>query len=380
MERRGHGRRHHAARPSRFIEQQQGAAVLPLLRHHDIHVPRVPHPRFAGKTTMGRAAMRSPSSDWSVGEILDTLDRLKLDRQHAGHLHQRQRPGGGRRLSGRGGGEARAPHAVRAVARRQVQRLRGRHARAVPRALAGPVKPGVSDALISEVHSIGSFAALVGSPLNDPRARDSENTLPALLGTSPKGRTVLVEQAGLLSVRQGPLKDIAPSKGPKINANTNTELGNDVEPQLYDLAAYSWRTHQSCRETTGESARARRAARRHTASWRTARSPQAPEHRPGDCRRLVVPARGNLLEMRASAHHISIASGERALASRTPSSPPHPAHHRGRRFSPARPFIVFKKAATCTCSSHSPTPFIPICWKRLATSSDIAAKVGDRYF
>ena len=33
LEGRGHGRRHHEARPSAFIERQQGQAVLPLLRH-----------------------------------------------------------------------------------------------------------------------------------------------------------------------------------------------------------------------------------------------------------------------------------------------------------------------------------------------------------
>ena len=31
-------------------------------------------------------------------------------------------------------------------------------------------------------------------------------------------------------------KLIAPGNGPKLNRNTNTELGNDPAPQLYDLA------------------------------------------------------------------------------------------------------------------------------------------------
>ena len=51
------------------------------------------------------------------------------------------------------------------------------------------------------------------------------------------GGRLLVEQAGSLSLSQGHWKYIAPSKGPKINPNTKTELGNDPEPQLYDLAA-----------------------------------------------------------------------------------------------------------------------------------------------
>ena len=60
--------------------------------------------------------------------------------------------------------------------------------------------------------------------------------LPALLGTARTGRTVLVEQAGSLAVRHENWKYIAPGKGPKVNKNTNTELGNDPETQLYDLS------------------------------------------------------------------------------------------------------------------------------------------------
>ena len=47
---------------------------------HDIHVPRVPHPRFVGKTAMGPRGDAIVELDWSVGRILDTLDRLKLTR------------------------------------------------------------------------------------------------------------------------------------------------------------------------------------------------------------------------------------------------------------------------------------------------------------
>ena len=99
------------------------------------------------------------------------------------------------------------------------------------------VKPGVSDALISQVDLIASFGALVGAPPAGATAGDSENVLPALLGTSKTGRRVLVEQAGVLSLRQGSWKLIEPGKGPRIQTNTNTELGNDPEPQLYDLSA-----------------------------------------------------------------------------------------------------------------------------------------------
>jgi arylsulfatase A-like enzyme len=40
-----------------------------------------------------------------------------------------------------------------------------------------------------------------------------------------------------LAVRQGRWKYIAPGKGPRIQQTTNTELGNDPEPQLYDVSS-----------------------------------------------------------------------------------------------------------------------------------------------
>jgi hypothetical protein len=45
-----------------------------------------------------------------------------------------------------------------------------------------------------------------------------------------------VEQAGALSLISGQWKYIEPNPGPRIERSTNTELGNDPNPQLYDLS------------------------------------------------------------------------------------------------------------------------------------------------
>ena len=58
----------------------------------------------------------------------------------------------------------------------------------------------------------------------------------AFLGRSKVGRDELVEQGSGLALRTGRWKYIEPGSGPKRNANTNTELGNDSAPQLYDLS------------------------------------------------------------------------------------------------------------------------------------------------
>ena len=81
-----------------------------------------------------------------------------------------------------------------------------------------------------------SFAHLTDAQLPSGAGPDSENVLGALLGESKKGRQLLVQQATQLSLRDGNWKYITPSKGQKVNPNTNTEMGHHPEPQLYDLS------------------------------------------------------------------------------------------------------------------------------------------------
>lgn len=220
-----------------FIEQHREKPFFLFFSLHDPHVPRVPHPRFAGATGMGPRGDSIAQADWSVGEILATLSRLKLAENTLviftsdngpviddGYRDDAVEKLGDHTPSGpfRGGkysnfeGGTRVPFVVRWPSR---------------------VKPGVSDALVSQIDLIASMGALLGSEVSTPTAPDAENLLPALLGTSKTGRTVLVEHAGSLALRQGTWKYIAPGKGPRINQNTNTELGNDPQAQLYDLAA-----------------------------------------------------------------------------------------------------------------------------------------------
>jgi arylsulfatase A-like enzyme len=94
-----------------------------------------------------------------------------------------------------------------------------------------------SDALISQVDLLASLTAVAGGEVGDGVVPDSENVMPALLGESSTARRSLVEHAGSLALVEGNWKLIEPGKGQKINRNTNTELGNDPEPQLYDLSA-----------------------------------------------------------------------------------------------------------------------------------------------
>ena len=88
---------------------------------------------------------------------------------------------------------------------------------------------------MSQVDFPATLAALTGQTPAEADAPDSFNVLGALLGETRQGRDHLVEHARTLSLLKGPWKYIAPSKGRKMNRATNTELGLDPAPQLYDL-------------------------------------------------------------------------------------------------------------------------------------------------
>ncbi len=218
-----------------FIKRHKGAPFFLYFATHDIHVPRVPHPRFAGKSGMGPRGDAIVEFDWSVGEVLKALDEngladhtlVVLTSDNGPVVDDGYRDSAAEKLGShkpagpfRGGkystfeGGTRVPFIVR---------------------WPGKVKPGTSKALVSQVDFLASLAALTGSPDPIPTSVDSRNHLPALLGEDRVGRETLIEHAGGLAVRQGKWKFIPPSNGPKKNVPTNSELGNAPEPQLYDL-------------------------------------------------------------------------------------------------------------------------------------------------
>jgi arylsulfatase A-like enzyme len=224
------------SRAVKFIEEHRSKPFFLYFATHDPHVPRLPHPRFVGKSGMGARGDALVEMDWSVGEILSTLDRLDLTRETIvifssdngpvvddGYQDQAVEKLGTHRPAGpwRGGKYSNFEAGTR-----------------VPFILRWParVKPGVSTALVSQVDLFASFASLTGQTLKSGEAPDSLNILPALLGESGKGREWLVEQASVLSLREGSWKFITPGKGPSIQKVTNTEMGNDPAGQLYNLA------------------------------------------------------------------------------------------------------------------------------------------------
>lgn len=220
----------------KFIDAAAGKPFFLYFATHDIHVPRLPNPRFAGKTSMGPRGDAIAELDWTVGQLLDELDRRKLTQNTIvmfssdngpvvddGYVDDAVAKLGKHRPAGewRGGKYSNFEAGTR-----------------VPLMVSWPqrIKPQVSRAMVSQVDFFRSFASLAGQQLKADEAPDSQNMMPALLGESAQGREWVVEHARSLSLRKGDFKLIEPNGGPMVNTFTNTEMGGGKDYQLYRLS------------------------------------------------------------------------------------------------------------------------------------------------
>jgi arylsulfatase A-like enzyme len=218
----------------KFAEANRDKPFFLYYALHEPHCPRVPSPKFAGKSGLGPRGDVIMEADWAVGEFVKKLDELGLLRNtlivfssdngpvlddgyadQAAVLNGSHTPWGPFR-----GGKYSLLEA-------------GTH---VPFIVSWPghIKPGTSDALVSQVDLAASFAALTGQPNPGP---DSQDMLPALLGRSVSGRSELILEngSGKTIIRQGNWVMIPPYPGVPLYKDVNIETGFSSEPQLYDL-------------------------------------------------------------------------------------------------------------------------------------------------
>ncbi len=218
-----------------FIERNKEHPFFLYFATNDVHVPRVPHPRFAGKSGMGARGDALIEFDWTVGRVMETLERLGLRentlivltsdngpvvddgyQDQAVELLGEHRPWGAYRGGKYSSFEAgtRIPFIV---------------------SYPGKVKEGVSKALVSQVDFLATMSELLGVSLTCDQKKDSREQLSTWYGKDKKGRDYVVEQAGSLAVSDGEWKYISPSDKKNYEKLTNTELGNAPQDQLYFL-------------------------------------------------------------------------------------------------------------------------------------------------
>jgi len=219
-----------------WIEQRKDAPFLLFFSSHDIHVPRMPHERFQGRTKLGFRGDAIVQLDWCVGQLLDTLDRLKLtdntlvlfcsdngpvldDGYKDGAVEKLgvHKPAGiyrGGKYSAYEGG-TRTPFITR---------------------WPGKIAQGVSNKVVCTIDLAASMAALTGQTLPEDACPDSFNILPALLGqTNALGRDHLMQQGSRgLALRQGDWKLLRLPKRDRKNKKNTEE--NRFQFSLFNLA------------------------------------------------------------------------------------------------------------------------------------------------
>ncbi|MCC8172194.1 MAG: arylsulfatase [Parabacteroides sp.] len=222
-----------------FIKLNKDKPFFMYFATNDVHVPRFPHDRFRGKSPMGLRGDAIVQFDWSVGQILATLDKLGLTENTLiilssdngpvlddGYADQAEELAGDHKPGGplRGGKYSAFEAGTR-----------------IPAIVSWPkeVKKGlVSDVLVSQIDWFRSLAEVTGARLPKGAAPDSYNRLGNWLGKDTTDRPWVIEQASdhTLSVRTKDWKYIETSYGiPLIPWGPKIETGYSKEPQLYDM-------------------------------------------------------------------------------------------------------------------------------------------------
>jgi arylsulfatase A-like enzyme len=221
-----------------LAERTAGQPFFLYFASQDIHVPRAAHPRFRGRSKLTYRGDAMVQLDWATGEILTALDQHGLtgntcvifssdngpvyddgyedgttvhtsteevDRGHDGSGPYR----GGKYQIYEGG--TRVPFIVK---------------------WPGRIQPGKSDALVSQIDFLASFANLLDIELKEDQGFDSRNIMPALLGKDAEGLPFMLEEARGVALRRGPWKYIT-GRGNKPGELYN--LDSDVGEQ-HDVA------------------------------------------------------------------------------------------------------------------------------------------------
>ena len=223
-----------------FIKNNKDDPFFLFFSFHDIHVPRVPNKKFIGKSTMGPRGDAIAQMDWCTGEIIKTLEKNGLSKNtliiftsdngpvlNDGYDDFAVEKLGKHNPSGpfRGGKYSAFEAGTR-----------------VPTITYWPgvIKPGESNAMMTQVDLYASLAKLVGQNLEGSEAPDSMNLLNSFLGENQHGRKFMLEEAFTISLRHENWKYIAPLSVnqdiPKWMANKDIENGLSKQSQLYDLS------------------------------------------------------------------------------------------------------------------------------------------------
>lgn len=231
------------AQAREFIDENKDDPFFIYFSFHDVHVPRLPDYRFQGATELGPYGDVTVQMDWITGQLVKHIEDHGLAENTMIIFSSDNGP------VMNDGYEDLSAELLPAFDHKPAGPLRGGKYSAfeagtrVPTIVywPGTIQPGVSDALISQVDLYASVAALIGHTLADNEAPDSENLIDVLLGKSDTGRTFLIKESFVKTLRKNNYKYIPPVANTSVAAwieeGKNIESGAETFPQLFDLSS-----------------------------------------------------------------------------------------------------------------------------------------------
>lgn len=227
-----------AEKATQFISAHKDEPFFLYMGTNDVHVPRVPHPRFAGKSGLGSRGDVILQLDWTIGEVMRTLDSLGIadntllifTSDNGPTIDDGYQDEAFMRLNG---------HTPSGIYRGGKYSLYEAGTR-IPFIVRWPayIKSGEQSAVFSQIDVYRSLAALTGAELPECAAPDSRNHLPELLGVGHEDREYIVQQnrQNTLAIMKDGWKYLEPSDKQSYEYRKSVELGNSPQPQLYRIA------------------------------------------------------------------------------------------------------------------------------------------------
>lgn len=225
---------------NQFIEKNKDKPFFLFFSFHDIHVPRLPNKQFQGKTTMGPRGDAIVQMDWMTGQVMKKLEELGLDKNtlviftsdNGPILNDGYEDGAIEKLGDhKPGGVFRGGKYSSFEAGTRVPMISY---------WPGTIKPGESNALISQIDYFASLGNLVNGTLKKGDAFDSEDHLEAILNADKNAREMLLEEGFTLAIRNKNYKYIAPISPKQVFPTwikgKKVEGGVSLQPQLFDLS------------------------------------------------------------------------------------------------------------------------------------------------
>lgn len=208
----------------RFIRDKQEEPFFVYLPHSLPHIPLFVSGDFRGESARGLYGDVIEEIDWSVGQVLDTLRELKLDKNTLVVFTSDNGPWLSFQTHGGSAGPLRAGKGTTFEGGQRVPTIFW---------WPGAVKPAVVTELGSTLDLMATLATLTGTNPPDDRKLDSYDLSQVLLGTgeSPRQEMFYWTRAELHAVRSGPWKLHVKQREP-VNYGREVVL---KKPELYHL-------------------------------------------------------------------------------------------------------------------------------------------------